>query len=293
MRYRLVRELAADGFDVAVTCRVLNVSRSGYYEWVNRPPSDRDVEDAYLANAIVDIHDMSRRSYGSPRVHAELRLGMGIKVGRKRVARLLRMLRLAGISHRPKRRHRPAAAVHEDLVQRKFVAEGPDRLWCTDITEHPTRSGKVYCCAVLDVFSRVVVGWSIADHMRSDLVVDALQMATWRRRPEGTIVHSDRGSQGEINRSSQHPVLEVLSGPSSAGSRSGDPTEAAVAWPSEVPAPRRGSVLGRDRQGTVADRSRSCGRRGASGRSAVVPQRWRHAAVRPEFQANGPLPVVR
>jgi transposase InsO family protein len=129
---------------------------------------------------------------------------MGIKVGRKRVARLMRMLQVAGISHRPKRRHRPAAAVHDDLVQRKFVAEGPDRSWCIDITEHPTRSGKVYCCAVLDVFSRVVVGWSIADHMRSDLVVDALQMATWRRRPEGTIVHSDRGSQGGFNWSSQH-----------------------------------------------------------------------------------------
>jgi len=171
------------------------VSRSGYYEWAKRPPSDRDLEDAYLANTIVDIHRMSRRSYGAPRVHAELRLGMGIRVGRKRVARLLRLLSRAGISHRPKGRHKPAAAVHEDLVQRRFVADGPDRLWCTDITEHPTKGGKVYCCAVLDVFSRSVVGWSIADHMRSDLVVDALQMATWRRRPEGTIVHSDRGSQ--------------------------------------------------------------------------------------------------
>lgn len=132
---------------------------------------------------------------GAPRVHAELRLGMGIRVGRKRVARLLRMLTLAGISHRPKRRHRPAEAVHDDLVQRRFVADAPGRLWCTDITEHPTSTGKVYCCAVLDVFSRTVVGWSIADHMRSDLLVDALQMATWRRRPEGTIVDSDRGSQ--------------------------------------------------------------------------------------------------
>lgn len=179
-----------------MACRVLKVSRSGYYEWRDRPPSPRDLEDAYLANLIVDIHTMSRCSYGAPRVHAELRLGMGVRVGRKRVARLLRVTGRRGISHRHKRRHRPAAAVHEDLVKRRFVAEGPDRLWCTDITEHPTRLGKVYCCAVLDVFSRVVVGWSIADHMRSDLVVDALQMATWRRRPEaGTIVHSDRGSQ--------------------------------------------------------------------------------------------------
>ena len=178
-----------------MACRVLQVSRSGYYEWRGRRPSNRDVADAYLANTIVDIHTMSRCSYGAPRVHAELRLGMGVHVGRKRVARLLQMTGRRGISHRHKRRHRPAAAVHEDLVQRKFVAAGPDLLWCTDITEHPTRGGKVYCCAVLDVFTRQIVGWSMADHMRSDLVVDALQMAIWRRRPAGTIVHADRGSQ--------------------------------------------------------------------------------------------------
>lgn len=179
-----------------MACRVLKVSRSGYYEWRDRPPSSRDVEDAYLANTILDIHDMSRCSYGAPRVHAELRLGMGVRVGRKRVARLLRIVGRRGIAHRHKRRHRPAEAVHQDLVQRRFVAAGPDLLWCTDITEHPTRGGKVYCAAVLDVFTRQVVGWSIADHMRSELVVDALQMAIWRRRPEpGTVVHADRGSQ--------------------------------------------------------------------------------------------------
>ena len=102
---------------------------------------------------------------------------------------------LAGVCHRRKRRgQRPLPAPHEDLVQRRFTADGPDRLWCTDITEHPT--GKVYCAAVLDVFTRKIVGWSIADHMRSELVVDALQMATWRRRPQpGTIVHADRGAQ--------------------------------------------------------------------------------------------------
>jgi putative transposase len=171
------------------------MSRSGYYEWRNRPPSRRDLEDAYLATTIRDIHTMSRCSYGAPRVHAELRLGMGIRVGRKRVARLLRIVGRRGIAHRHKRRHRPEPAVHQDLVQRRFTANRPDRLWCTDITEHPTAGGKVYCCAVLDVFNRQVVGWSIADHVRSDLVVDALQMATWRRRPAGTIVHSDRGPQ--------------------------------------------------------------------------------------------------
>ena len=176
---------------------MLGVSRSGFYEWRDRPPSARDLEDAYLANTVLDIHTDSRCSYGAPRVHAELRLGMGVRVGRKRIARMLRLVGRRGIAHQHKGRgHQPAPAVHQDLVQRKFTATGPDLLWCTDITEHPTRAGKVYCCAVEDVFTRQVVGWSIADHMRSDLVVDALQMATWRRRPQaGTVVHSDRGSQ--------------------------------------------------------------------------------------------------
>lgn len=196
--FRLVHDLAVDGIDVAVTCRVLGVSRSGYYGWRGRPPSTRDLEDAYLANKVLDIHMMSRGSYGAPRVHAELRYGANIRVGRKRVARLLRVTGRTGIggnSHR-KRRKKPVPAPHDDLVKRRFVASEPNRLWCTDITEHATATGRIYCCAVLDVFSRAVVGWSIADHVRADLVVDALQMATWRRRPEpGAIVHADRGPQ--------------------------------------------------------------------------------------------------
>jgi len=176
---------------------MLKLSRSGYYEWRGRRPSARDLDDAYLANKVVDIHRLSRGCYGAPRVHAELRLGLGVRVGRKRVARLLRITGLAGIggnTHR-KRRRRPMPAPHEDLVQRRFSATGPNRLWCTDVTEHPTSTGKVYCCAVLDVYSRVVVGWSIADHIRAELVVDALQMALWRRQPSpGAVIHSDRGS---------------------------------------------------------------------------------------------------
>ncbi|MFC7963052.1 IS3 family transposase [Rhodococcoides kroppenstedtii] len=179
-----------------MTCRTLEVSRSGFYEWRHRSPSVRDMSDALLANSIRDIHEGSRGCYGAPRVHAELRLGAGVRVGRKRVARVMRILGLAGIGARHKRRHRPAPAVHDDLVARRFVAERPDQIWCTDITEHPTGTGKVYCCGVLDTFSRRIVGWSIADHMRTDLVVDALQMALWRRHPDtGTIMHSDRGSQ--------------------------------------------------------------------------------------------------
>ena len=197
MRFRLVQELAADGVHVAVACRVLRVSTSGYYEWRERRPSPRAVADEALRAQIVEIHAMSRGSYGAPRVHSELRLGRDVRCGRKRVARLMRLERLQGVYRRRGRRGRAAPAVHDDLVQRRFVANAPNRLWLTDITEHPTREGKVYLAAVLDVYSRRIVGWSIADHLRAELVVDALEMAKWRRRPPAgqTVVHSDRGSQ--------------------------------------------------------------------------------------------------
>ena len=197
MKNRLVHELAVDGTSVAVACRVLGVSESGYYEWRDRPLSARAVADASLSTQIVEIHAMSRGTYGVPRVHAELRLGRGVRCGRKRVARLMKLARLQGIYRRRGEHRRPAPAVHDDLVRRRFVADAPDRLWLTDITEHPTREGKVYCAAVLDVYSRRIVGWSIADHLRAELVVDAIEMARWRRRPQPgqTIVHSDRGSQ--------------------------------------------------------------------------------------------------
>ena len=109
----------------------------------------------------------------------------------------MRSAGLHGIYRRRGRHARPAPAVHDDLVRRRFVADALDRLWLTDITEHPTREGKVYCAAVLDVYSRRIVGWSIADHLRTELVVDALEMARWRRQPTRgeTVVHSDRGSQ--------------------------------------------------------------------------------------------------
>jgi putative transposase len=197
MSFRLVHELAADGVHVAVACRVLRVSPSGYYEWRCRAPSVRAAADAALSAQIIEIHAMSRGTYGVPRIHAELRLGRDVHCGRKRVARLMRLARLHGIYRRHGRRRRPIPAVHDDLVRRRFVADGPDRLWLTDITEHPTREGKVYCAAVLDVYSRRIVGWSIADHLRAELVVDALEMARWRRRPPvgQTVVHSDRGAQ--------------------------------------------------------------------------------------------------
>ena len=200
MRFRLVRELACDldrPVPVAVACRVLEVSASGYYEWLSRPASARDVADAHLLDTMIAIHTGSRGPYGARRVHAELRLGRAVDVGRRRVERLMRLHGLAGIHRRRFRPGRPAPAVHQDLVTRQFHATGPDRLWVTDITQHRTGEGWVYAAVVLDVFSRRVVGWSIADHLRTELVVDALDMARWRRKPTAgtTVLHSDRGTQ--------------------------------------------------------------------------------------------------
>jgi putative transposase len=199
MTYTFIDRACSD-LPVAVCCRVMKVSTSGFYAWRAEPVRDRDWADAVLTNTIVDIHTMSRRSYGSPRVHAELRLGAGIRCSRKRVERLMRQAAVAGI-HRRKRsgctRRDPTAQPAHDLVNRAFDPVEPDRLWVMDVTEHPTGDGKVYLAVVLDAFSRRVVGWSIADHIRAELVVDAVQMAIWRRRPlpGQTVAHSDHGSQ--------------------------------------------------------------------------------------------------
>jgi len=198
MTYTFIARTCTD-LPVSVCCRVMGVSTSGFYSWQAEPVRSKDLDDAYLTDTIVDIHRMSRRSYGSPRVHAELRLGEGINCSRKRVERLMAQAVVAGIYRRRGRgctRRDPAAEPSDDLVNRQFDPVGPDQLWVMDVTEHPTGNGKAYLAVVLDAFSRRVVGWSIADHMRSDLVVDALQMAIWRRRPApgSTIAHSDHGS---------------------------------------------------------------------------------------------------
>lgn len=186
--------------DVAVACRLLAVSRSGYYDWRGRPPSARDEENTLLLKHIREIHEHSRGTYGWPRVHAELALGMGIEVNHKRVRRLMREAGIQGL-YRRRRSHTtvrdPADQPAGDLVNRQFAVEEPNRLWLTDITEHPTEEGKLYCAAVMDAYSRRIIGWSIADHMRTELVIDALGMATLRRKPESgnTVLHSDHGSQ--------------------------------------------------------------------------------------------------
>ena len=196
MIYPVVGELADEGVPVRVACRVLRVSPSGFYEWRDRPLSLRDRSDLELTSTIRQIHEASRGTYGSPRVHAELRLGLGIRCSRKRVERLMRVGQMAGVHRRKGRRHRPAPAVHDDLVQRKFTVAGPDRLWVTDITQHRTSEGWVYLAVVLDAWSRRVVGWAISDRVTTDIVIDALDMARMRRRgARGTVVHSDRGAQ--------------------------------------------------------------------------------------------------
>jgi len=183
---------------------VLNVSRSGYYEWLTRLDSPRAQENTLLLKHIEKVHSESRGTYGAPRVHAELVLGLGLPVNLKRVARLMRQAGIQGLYRR--RRHGctvrdPDAQPSTDLVNRQFTVDAPNVLWITDITEHPTREGKLYCAAVMDAFSRLIIGWSIADHMRTELVTDALGMAIVRRRSgndspnKSTILHSDHGSQ--------------------------------------------------------------------------------------------------
>jgi len=197
MTFRLVRELAAAGVPAAVACRVLSVSESGYHAAKDRPPSRRELADRALTVTLREIHEDSRGTYGVRRVHAELRLGHRSPVGYRRVFRLMRQAGLQGVHHRKWRKAGAGRlpAVFEDHVQRRFVADQPDKLWVTDITQHRTSEGWVYCAAVIDVFSRRCVGWSIADHLRTELVLDAVDMARLRRRPDGTVLHSDRGAQ--------------------------------------------------------------------------------------------------
>lgn len=187
--------MAADGLSVLLACRVLTVSESGYYAQHDRPPSARAIRHALLTDVIRVVHLDSRGAYGARRVHAELILGHGLDVGRCAVELLMRRAGLAGLSGRPRFRRIPHVATAADLVERQFRRDEPDRLWVTDITEHPTREGKVYCAVVLDAFSRRVVGWSIDASPTAALVTNALGMAIEQRGPDGTVIHSDQGTQ--------------------------------------------------------------------------------------------------
>jgi len=205
--------IAASGAEhaVQIMCRVLGVSRSGFHAWARRQPSARAREDARLTERIAVIHAANRKVYGSPRIHAELRLADGERVGRKRVERLMRQAGLSGLVSRIRGRTTirvPGVRVCEDLVDRAFLAAAPDRLWVADITYLRTWEGWLYLAAIQDVYSRRIVGWAMDSHMRTELVADALQMALAHRRPApGLIWHSDQGSQPGLKESSQHPGI--------------------------------------------------------------------------------------
>jgi len=196
----LVADLAADGHDVTVVCRLIEVPRSSYYAWARRwsAPTEADVEEAHLANVVFDIHQGSQGCYGAPRVHAELTLGLGLVINRKKTARLLRVFARQGSRHHgsPEGRSRPRRSTKTWCCASSLPTGRTGSGAPTSPSTPPVR-GMSTAARVLDVWSRMIVGWSIADHIRSELVVDALEMARWNRHPDRgtTIMHSDRGSQ--------------------------------------------------------------------------------------------------
>ena len=197
MTFPLVRDLAAEGIPVVVTCEVLGFSPQAFYKWRANPVCDRDLDDAYLANAIIDLH-ADDPAFGYRFLADELEAD-GHVASENRVHRVCREHKIWSTTCRKGRKgsgKRPGPAVHDDLVKRVFTAEHLDQVWLTDITEHPTTEGKLYCCAIKDVCSNRIVGYAIADRMTAQLATTALRTAIARRQPAGTVVvHSDRGSQ--------------------------------------------------------------------------------------------------
>jgi transposase InsO family protein len=194
MMYPLVRELAAEKIPVAVTCRVLGFSKQAFYKWLVNPVSQRDWDDAHLINAAVDIHH-DDPEFGYRFIADELR-EKGIAAGENRVARLCSQQQIWSVFAKKRGLNRQVGPpVHDDLVDRVFSAPAPNVLWLTDITEHRTSEGKLYLCAVKDVYSGRIVGYSIDSRMKASLAVAALRSAIIRRSPAGTVIHSDRGSQ--------------------------------------------------------------------------------------------------
>jgi transposase InsO family protein len=193
----VIQSLIGQGINVQQACIALGVSQSGFYAWKDRPDSPRTLRRIWLAGEIADIHRESGGTYGALRVTAELRYGRSIVAGHNAVEDIMRQLGLRGLpTRRLPRGAKLRAVTSQDLVRREFKRKAPNELWLTDITEHPTREGKVYCCAVLDTFSRKIVGWSIDSTQTTNLVLNALGMATQRRPSrDGLVMHSDRGVQ--------------------------------------------------------------------------------------------------
>ncbi len=271
--YTFIAEEQADPdspWSTAEMCRVLQVSRSGFYDWLCRPPSDRQVSDALLAAEIEAIWDCSARTYGAPRVHAWLRR-RGYRVARKRVARIMREHGRTGVMGRIRvrtTRRDKTAAPAPDLVARAFNPDAPDRIWAGDVTYLRTGQGWLYLATVIDLYSRRVIGWALADHLRADLVCDALTMAVATRggSVDGVVFHSDRGCQGGFKWSSQHPEVRGCAGSSTAAAGrswracANALTGARPGGAASAPA----AVLVGDRAG-VLQRGCGCGGRGVPG----------------------------
>ncbi len=196
-RFTLIGELADQGCSINRAARVLGVTTAGFFAWRHRAPSERSIRHAWLTDVIREVHAESFQTYGSRRVHAELTLGRGLKVGHGAVELLMGRAGLHGLpGPRKSRLILPKLTTAGDLVRREFAREASNQLWVTDITEHPTREGKVYCCVVLDICSRKVVGWSIDSSQTAALATNALGMAIQSRRPPpGAVIHSDHGAQ--------------------------------------------------------------------------------------------------
>jgi transposase InsO family protein len=195
MMFPLVRELAADRIPIAVTCRVLGFSKQAFFAWRREPVTQRDWDNAHLINAALDIH-ADDPAFGYRFIADEIEAQSGIAASERRVWRLCSQQRIWSVFAKKRGLNRKAGApVHDDLVQRNFTATRVNELWLTDITEHWTDSGKLYLCAIKDVFSNRIVGYSISDRMTAQLAVTAVRNAVRLRNPVGTIIHSDRGSQ--------------------------------------------------------------------------------------------------
>jgi transposase InsO family protein len=253
---------------------VVGLDRSTYYDIKYHTPSDREIRHLLLTDAIADVHERSRKTYGMLRVKATLEIEQGLIVNRKLILKIMRELQIQGLPGPKKtRRNLVNVATHEDLVLRNFTATRANALWLTDITEHPTREGKVYCCVVLDLFSRKVVGWAIDRRCETALVNDALSMAGQSRVTSPfTIIHSDHGSQGEFNRLSQHPItMEVLDGSPTTSCGSSSAQENEIARSSAAAARSGATVLDRDRQRLGARRGGGSGRCFPTGRATPFP----------------------
>lgn len=290
----MVRGLHHLGYSERRACSAIGLDRSTYLRHKYHRPSNREIRHVLLEEAIREIHARSRGTYGMLRITAALDIERGIIVNKKLVWKLMRRMGLKGLpGPRKSKKNLVGLATAEDLVQRSFVASGPNELWLTDITEHPTDEGKVYCCCVLDMYSRRVVGWAIDRHADTYLVKAAITMAAERRaNAPGAILHSDHGSQGEYYRSSQHLDVGGVHGTTCGMDEGTDGAGAYEVARTSLVSPRdRTTLLAGDREGRDQRGGRVEGRRFSGRRHTVVPPSWRDGFYRSRSSVRS-LPVL-